>query len=194
MCEINQTACFQYLFHRLKILSANEESGTSICFAWKRDWGKLFKLPWWFNMAVKNGAYSLEEKREAVAFFNKNEVPKQIEDLLNKMFKEKPNDVFGYMVRIFFPVLFFFRVSLRRPQSCTIFTNSFYEYIRLVLGLMSAYKSDEKNWETLTLSVNMECFWDIFILSHFVTLILQIWFKQQKLWVYCISFCSHGGM
>lgn len=58
-------------------------------------------------MAVKNGAYSLEEKREAVAFFNKNEVPKQIEDLLNQMFKEKPNDVFGYMVRIFFPVLFF---------------------------------------------------------------------------------------
>lgn len=96
-------------------------------------------------MAVKNGAYILEEKREAVAFFNKNEVPKQIEDLLNQMFKEKPNDVFGYMVRIFFPVLFFFyRVSLRRPQSCTLFTNSFYEYIRLVLGLMSAYKSDEK--------------------------------------------------
>lgn len=52
-------------------------------------------------MAVKNGAYSLEEKREAVAFFNKNEVPKQIEDLLNKMFKEKPNDVFGYMGEYF---------------------------------------------------------------------------------------------
>ena len=50
-------------------------------------------------MAVKNGAYSLEEKRQAVAYFNKNEVPKQIEELLNKMFKEKPNDVFGYMVR-----------------------------------------------------------------------------------------------
>ena len=56
-------------------------------------------------MAVKNGAYSLEEKREAVAYFNKNEVPKQIEELLNKMFKEKPNDVFGYMVRRCFPVL-----------------------------------------------------------------------------------------
>ena len=39
---------------------------------------------------------------------------------------------------------FFFRVSLRRQQSGTLFTNSFYEYIRLVLGLMSAYKSDEK--------------------------------------------------
>ena len=50
-------------------------------------------------MAVKNGAYSLEEKRQAVAYFNKNEVPKQIEELLNKMFKEKPNDIFGYMVR-----------------------------------------------------------------------------------------------
>ncbi|XP_078358636.1 enolase 4-like [Oculina patagonica] len=52
-------------------------------------------------MAVKNGAYSLEEKREAVAYFNKNEVPKQIEELLNKMFKEKPNDVFGYMGEYF---------------------------------------------------------------------------------------------
>lgn len=50
-------------------------------------------------MAVKNGAYSLEEKREAVAYFNDNEVPKQIEQLLNKMFKEKPSDIFGYMVR-----------------------------------------------------------------------------------------------
>lgn len=49
-------------------------------------------------MAVKNGSYSLEEKRQAVAYFNKNEVPKQIEELLNKMFKEKPSDVFGYMV------------------------------------------------------------------------------------------------
>lgn len=49
-------------------------------------------------MAVKNGAYSLEEKREAVAYFNNNEVPKQIEQLLNKMFKEKPSDIFGYMV------------------------------------------------------------------------------------------------
>lgn len=52
-------------------------------------------------MAVKNGAYSLEEKRDAVAFFNKNEVPKQIEELLNKMFKEKPNDIFGYMGEYF---------------------------------------------------------------------------------------------
>ena len=78
-------------------------------------------------MAVKNGAYSLEEKREAVAFFNKNEVPKQIEDLLNQMFKEKPNDVFGYMVRIFFPVLFFFLSRhLRREMSVTVlFTFSF---------------------------------------------------------------------
>ena len=56
-------------------------------------------------MAVKNGAYSLEEKREAVAYFNKNEAPKEIEQLLNKMFKEKPSDIFGYMVRKWFVVL-----------------------------------------------------------------------------------------
>ena len=49
-------------------------------------------------MAVKNGAYSLDEKRQAVAYFTNNEVPKQIEQLLNKMFKEKPSDIFGYMV------------------------------------------------------------------------------------------------
>jgi len=52
-------------------------------------------------MAVKNGAYSLEEKREAVAYFNKNEAPKEIEQLLNKMFKEKPSDIFGYMAEYF---------------------------------------------------------------------------------------------
>lgn len=50
-------------------------------------------------MALKNGAYSLEEKREAVVYFNNNGVPKQIEQLLNKIFKEKPSDIFGYMVR-----------------------------------------------------------------------------------------------
>ena len=50
-------------------------------------------------MAVKNGAYSLEEKREAMVYFNNNGVPKQIEQLLNKIFKEKPSDILGYMVR-----------------------------------------------------------------------------------------------
>ncbi|KAK2572193.1 Gag-Pol polyprotein [Acropora cervicornis] len=49
-------------------------------------------------MALENGAYSLEEKREAVVYFNNNGVPKQIEQLLNKIFKEKPSDIFGYMV------------------------------------------------------------------------------------------------
>ena len=74
-------------------------------------------------MAVKNGAYSLEEKREAVAYFNKNEVPKRIEQLLNKMFKEKPSDIFGYMVRngIF---LWFLPVSAvycgRARHACTV--------------------------------------------------------------------------
>ena len=42
-------------------------------------------------MAVKNGGYSLEEKCEAVAYFNNNGVPKQIEQLLNEIFQEKPS-------------------------------------------------------------------------------------------------------
>lgn len=75
-------------------------------------------------MAVKNGAYSLEEKREAVAYFNKNEVPKRIEQLLNKMFKEKPSDVFGYMVGkgIFsgFCLFQLFAVGERDNDACTV--------------------------------------------------------------------------
>lgn len=76
-------------------------------------------------MAVKNGAYSLEEKREAVAYFNKNEVPKRIEQLLNKMFKEKPSDIFGYMVRKgiflwFLPVSAVYSDSLLNDQDKTL--------------------------------------------------------------------------
>ena len=49
-------------------------------------------------MAARNGNYSMEMKQQAVAYFNANQVPKQIEELLNKMFKERPDDIFGYMV------------------------------------------------------------------------------------------------
>ena len=49
-------------------------------------------------MAARNGKYSMEMKQQAVAYFNANQVPKQIEELLNKMFKERPDDIFGYMV------------------------------------------------------------------------------------------------
>lgn len=49
-------------------------------------------------MAAVNGQNSLEKKREAVSYFNQNKVPEHIEKLLNDMFKEKPDDIFGYMV------------------------------------------------------------------------------------------------
>ena len=62
-------------------------------------------------MAVKNGAYSLEERREAVAYFNNNGVPKQIQQLLNKMFKENPSDIFGYMVRYMVNFMFFSSIT-----------------------------------------------------------------------------------
>lgn len=90
---------------KMEIEENAKEMELALARAWKRDCCKQLKLPWRFKMAVKNGTYSLEEKREAVAYFNKNEVPKQIEELLNKMFKEKPDDVFGYMVRRYHSVL-----------------------------------------------------------------------------------------
>ena len=49
-------------------------------------------------MAAVNGQHSLELKRQAVAYFNENRVPEHVEALLNDMFKEKPQDIFGYMV------------------------------------------------------------------------------------------------
>ena len=70
-------------------------------------------------MAVKNGAYSVEEKREAVAYFNNNGVPKQIEQLLNKMFKEKPSDIFGYMVHYVVHFMFFSAVTCTASGACT---------------------------------------------------------------------------
>lgn len=36
-----------------------------------------------------------------MVYFNNNGVPKQIEQLLNKIFKEKPSDIFGYMAEFF---------------------------------------------------------------------------------------------
>ncbi|KAK3750975.1 hypothetical protein QZH41_009129 [Actinostola sp. cb2023] len=52
-------------------------------------------------MAAVNGQHSLELKRQAVAYFNENRVPEHVEALLNDMFKEKPQDIFGYMSEFF---------------------------------------------------------------------------------------------
>ena len=47
---------------------------------------------------TKNGKYSLETKRKVIAYYNENQVPKKIEDLLNRMYQENPSDIYGYMV------------------------------------------------------------------------------------------------
>ena len=60
--------------------------------------------------------HSLEEKREAMVYFNNNGVPKQIEQPLNKIFKEKPNDILGYMVRCMVNFVLF--SSVTRTSSC----------------------------------------------------------------------------
>jgi len=59
-------------------------------------------------MAAVNGQNSLEKKRQAVAYYNENKVPEYLEKLLNDMFKEKPDDIFGYMVIFFLEITNFF--------------------------------------------------------------------------------------
>ncbi len=38
------------------------------------------------------------EKVQAVLFYQQNKIPQTLEALLNKMYKEKPDDLYGYMV------------------------------------------------------------------------------------------------
>ncbi len=42
---------------------------------------------------------TMEMKRRAVNYYNKNNVPKCLESLLNTMFLEEPEDIYGYMVK-----------------------------------------------------------------------------------------------
>ena len=41
---------------------------------------------------------TLELKRQAVRYYNENDVPKSLEELLNTMFLDNPKDAYGYMV------------------------------------------------------------------------------------------------
>lgn len=42
---------------------------------------------------------SFEMKQRAVKYYNENGIPKCLESLLNSMFIEDPDDIYGYMVR-----------------------------------------------------------------------------------------------
>ena len=42
---------------------------------------------------------TLEMKQRAVKYYTDNDVPKCLEGLLNKMFLDGPDDIYGYMVR-----------------------------------------------------------------------------------------------
>ena len=45
------------------------------------------------------GKPTLATKQQAVKYYNEYGIPKCLEDLLNKMFLDNPNDIYGYMVR-----------------------------------------------------------------------------------------------
>eukprot|EP00794_Sanderia_malayensis_P000123 gene123-734_t len=54
------------------------------------------------NAGMKNCAKpTMEMKRRAVHYYNENNVPKCLEELLNTMFLENPSDIFGYMSEYF---------------------------------------------------------------------------------------------
>ena len=40
----------------------------------------------------------LEMKKRAVLYYKENEIPQKIEDILNKMYIENPDDIYGYLV------------------------------------------------------------------------------------------------
>jgi len=42
-----------------------------------------------------------EEKQRAARYFHENQVPKQLETLLNEMFHKQPDDIYGYMAEYF---------------------------------------------------------------------------------------------
>lgn len=39
-----------------------------------------------------------EAKQKAVKYYNENGVPQKIEEIMNTMFYDNPNDVYGYLV------------------------------------------------------------------------------------------------
>ena len=53
----------------------------------------------------------MEMKRQAVQYYNENQVPKELESLLNAMFFERPQDLYGYMVCVC--VFFFQTINLK---------------------------------------------------------------------------------
>ena len=41
-----------------------------------------------------------EMKEQAKQYYGQNKVPEKMEDVLNSMFFDNPNDIYGYLVRI----------------------------------------------------------------------------------------------
>lgn len=42
-----------------------------------------------------------EAKQKAVKYYNENGVPQKIEEIMNTMFYDNPNDVYGYLVGLY---------------------------------------------------------------------------------------------
>lgn len=51
-------------------------------------------------MEISSNRRLYDLKEEAANFYQKNRVPERLEDVLNSLFYEKPNDVYGMLVSI----------------------------------------------------------------------------------------------
>ena len=54
------------------------------------------------SASTREAREKYELKQRAVKFYDKNGVPKKMEEILNSMFYDNPDDVYGHLVRIYF--------------------------------------------------------------------------------------------
>ena len=54
------------------------------------------------SASTREAREKYELKQRAVKFYDESGVPKKMEEILNSMFYDNPDDVYGHLVRIYF--------------------------------------------------------------------------------------------
>ena len=97
-----------------------------------------------FKMAVKKRCLQSREKREAMVYFNNNGVPKQIEQPLNKIFKEKPSDILGYMVRCMVNFVLFSSATSTNWCMCTHYAGEILKFTSILSVRLTTHTKPHK--------------------------------------------------
>ncbi|EDO48675.1 predicted protein [Nematostella vectensis] len=108
-------------------------------------------------MAAVSAKYTLETKRQAVEYFNSNNVPKHVEELLNKMFKEKPEDIFGYMSEHFGAIAK--SPTITNVSAKEVLSSRGHPSVKLELNcFVNGVKKDREAWTKLNQRIGEKCF------------------------------------